>query len=228
MQILVADDDRSLLLALDWSLRQAGHEPTLVEDGDSADAALEKDAFDLVILDLGLPVVSGLDVLRRLRERGAAVPVLVLSACADVSMRVRSLDLGADDYVAKPFAVAELTARVRALGRRARRPTGEVVSFGSLTADLAGHIVTIAQKKVDLSARELSLLEVLLRSEGRLVMKGQLVDHLLRFGGEVGHNAVEVYVHRIRRKIENAGVHIATVPGMGYCLKVQRLEGQVQ
>jgi two-component system OmpR family response regulator len=228
MRILIAEDDGPVAQALAWQLRHVGHEAFHFRDGATAEAAVEHEAFDLVILDLGLPVVSGLDVLRHLRERGATVPILILSASAGVDSRVRSLDLGADDYMVKPFALAELTARVRALGRRERRPAGEIVRRGSLTVDVAGHTATIDGKKVDLSARELSLLELLLRSHGRLVSKSQLVDHLLSFGSEVGRNAIEVYIHRIRRKIESAAVRITTVPGMGYCLEMDRVERQPQ
>ena len=224
MRILIAEDDGALAQALACALRLAAHEPLLVRDGASAQAAVERDTFDLVILDLGLPAVSGLDVLRHVRERGATVPILILSATAGVDTRVRSLDLGADDYMVKPFAVAELAARVRALGRRKRPQATDIERRGSLAVDLCAHTVTIDGRNVVLSARELSLLEVLLRSHGRLVTKNQLVNHLLSFGGEVGKNAIEVYIHRLRRKIEDAAVRITTVPGMGYCLEMDQLE----
>jgi two-component system OmpR family response regulator len=228
MRILIAEDDKAVGQAVAWALQHVGHEPLHVRDGAAAEAAVAHQAFDLVILDLGLPGVSGLDLLRHLRERGVTVPVLVLSASAGVDSRVRSLDLGADDYMIKPFAVAELEARVRALARRERRPAGEIVRRGSLAVDVTGHTAWIDGRKIDLSARELSLLELLLRSHGRLVTKNQLVEHLLGFGSEVGRNAIEVYIHRIRRKIESAAVRITTIPGMGYCLEMDRLEHHAQ
>jgi two-component system, OmpR family, response regulator len=219
MRILIVEDDRPLAEALAWTLRFGGHEPVQFFDGAAAETALENDRFDLLILDLSLPRVDGLDVLRHLRERGAKVPVLILSASCDVGLRVRSLDLGADDYMVKPFAAAELSARVRALGRRGLRRATPVMTQGPLTFDPAGRSVELDGRKVELSVRELTLLEVLLRSAGRLVSKNQLADHLLQMGDEVGNNAIEVYIHRIRRKIDHAAIRITTVRGIGYCLE---------
>jgi two-component system OmpR family response regulator len=219
VRILIAEDDPVLADGLSRSLRSAGYAVDMVADGESADSALTAQGYDLLILDLGMPRLAGLDVLRRLRGRGSALPVLILTAADSVEQRVRGLDLGADDYMAKPFALSELEARVRALTRRAAGSPQNLLRHGPLTLDRAGRIAAIEQTPLDLSARELGLLEILLQRAGRLVSKEQLVDHLCEWGEEVSNNAIEVYVHRLRRKLEPGGVRIATVRGLGYCLQ---------
>jgi two-component system, OmpR family, response regulator len=190
-----------------------------VDDGEAAETALALHSFDLLILDLGLPRLSGLDLLRRLRARNATVPVLILTAADSVEQRVKGLDLGADDYMAKPFALSELEARVRALTRRALAGGQNLLRHGRLALDTAGKIATIDDRPIELSAREIGLLEVLLARSGRLVSKEQLVDQLCQWGEEVSNNAIEVYVHRLRRKLEPGGIRIVTVRGLGYCLE---------
>jgi two-component system OmpR family response regulator len=219
MRILLAEDDQILADGLCRSLRQAGYAVDHVSDGASADAALAANAFDLVILDLGLPRLDGLDVLRRLRARNATMPVMILTATDSVEQRVTGLDLGADDFMAKPFALSELEARVRALVRRSMGTANSLIRLGALSYDQVGRIASIDDKPVELSAREIGLLEILLQRTGRLVSKEQIVNHLCEWGEEVSHNAVEVYMHRLRRKIEGGGVKISTVRGLGYCLE---------
>jgi len=158
-------------------------------------------------------------VLRKLRARGSSVPVLILTAADSVEQRVRGLDLGADDYMAKPFSLQELEARVRALTRRGLGTASTVIKHGPLTFDATGRVVYLNDQMVELSARELSLLEVLLQRAGRLVSKDQLVERLCEWGEEVSNNAIEVYIHRLRKKIEHGPVRIATVRGLGYCLE---------
>jgi two-component system OmpR family response regulator len=172
-----------------------------------------------VILDLGLPKLHGLEVLKKLRARGKATPVLILTAADSVDQRVKGLDAGADDFMAKPFSLQELEARVRALMRRGLGTAGTVIKHGPLSFDATGRVCTIDDKMIDLSARELSLLEVLLQRAGRLVSKDQLVEHLCEWGEEVSNNAIEVYIHRLRKKIEQGPIRIATVRGLGYCLE---------
>jgi two-component system OmpR family response regulator len=213
MRILIAEDDSILADGLVRSLRQSAYAVDHVKTGAEADTALSMQTFDLVILDLGLPKMSGLEVLRRLRARNSNVPVLILTAADSVDERVKGLDLGADDYMAKPFA------RVRALTRRGAGGGPTVVKHGSLSFDQVGRIAYANEQVIDLSARELGLLEVLLQRIGRLVSKEQLVDHLCEWGEEVSNNAIEVYVHRLRKKIEPSGVRIITVRGLGYCLE---------
>ena len=184
MRILIAEDDAIIADGLSRSLRQGGYAVDWAADGVDAEAALLTATYDLLILDLGLPKLSGLDVLKHLRARNSQLPVLILTALDGTGDRVKGLDLGADDYMVKPFELAEL----------------------------------------DLSAREIGLLEILLNRMGRLVSKDQLVDHLCGWGEEVSHNAIEVYVHRLRKKLEAGGVKIATVRGLGYCLERPQAE----
>jgi len=199
-------------------LRQSGYAVDWVANGADADNALTSGAYDLVILDLGLPKLSGFDVLRRLRSRKSIIPVLILTALDGTSDCVKGLDLGADDYMAKPFELPELEARVRALARRSMG-TAPVIEFGSLAFDQIHRCALLNGEMIDLSSRELGLLEILMTRAGRLVSKDQLVEHMCGWGEEVSHNAIEVYVHRLRKKIEPSGVKIATVRGLGYCIE---------
>ena len=220
MRILIAEDDQVLADGLMRSLRGTGAAVDHVANGSEAEAALLANSeFDLLILDLGLPKMHGLEVLRRLRGRGQTLPVLILTAADGVDERVKGLDLGADDYMAKPFALTELEARVRALTRRGMGAASNVIRHGPLEYDQGGRVAHIEGKLIDLSARELGLLEVLLQRSGRLVSKEQLVERLCAWGEEVSHNAIEVYIHRLRKKIEHGPIRIATVRGLGYCLE---------
>ncbi|CAN7202701.1 response regulator transcription factor [Pseudorhodoferax sp. LjRoot39] len=220
MRILIAEDDQVLADGLLRALRSSGAAVDHVASGTEADAALRTSSqFDLLILDLGLPRMHGLEVLRALRGRGSALPVLILTAADSVEERVKGLDYGADDYMAKPFSLQELEARVRALTRRGSGATSSSIRHGPLEYDQAGRVATIDGRMVELSARELGLLEVLLQRAGRLVSKDQLVERLCEWGEEVSTNAIEVYIHRLRKKIEKGPIRIATVRGLGYCLE---------
>ncbi len=219
MHILVAEDDLVLADALTRALKQAGYTVDQLANGSEVDTALSTHSFDLLILDLGLPKLAGLEILRRLRARGSHTPVLILTAADSVEQRVQGLDLGADDYMAKPFALQELEARVRALTRRGLGTSGQSIQHGPLRFDPAGRVAYLNEQLVELSAREVSVLEALLQRVGRLVSKEQLVQQLCSWGDEVSHNAIEVYVHRLRKKIEVGPVRIATVRGLGYCLE---------
>ena len=223
MRILIAEDDAIIADGLSRSLRQGGYAVDWADDGVDAEAALLTATYDLLILDLGLPKLSGLDVLKHLRARNSQLPVLILTALDGTGDRVKGLDLGADDYMVKPFELAELEARVRALTRRSTGTT-PTIQCGFLIYDQVGRVALIQGQSIDLSAREIGLLEILLNRMGRLVSKDQLVDHLCGWGEEVSHNAIEVYVHRLRKKIEAGGVKIATVRGLGYCLERPQAE----
>ncbi|MGB7542124.1 MAG: response regulator transcription factor [Burkholderiales bacterium] len=224
MHILVAEDDALLADGLTRSLRVSGYAVDCVKNGVEADCALTTGEFDLLILDLGLPKMGGLEVLKRLRGRDSRLPVLILTAMDGIGDRVRGLDLGADDYLAKPFALEELEARVRACARRGNGMSGVGASLGPLRFDQAGKVAHLEGQKLELSARELALLEILMHRPGRMVSKEQLVDHLCEWGEEVSTNAIEVYIHRLRKKLESSGVRIATVRGLGYCL--EKLNGK--
>ena len=218
MRLLLAEDDRIIAQGLVAALRKSGYAVDHVNNGADADAAVLAQPYDLLILDLGLPRLSGIEVLRRLRARKVAMPVLVLTALDGVEDRVRGLDAGADDYLTKPFALPELFARVRALTRRGTgNPTR--IEVGAVSYDQSERLARLGGEIIDLSARELALLEILLLRAGRLVAKEQLIDQVCSWGEEVSSNAIEVYIHRLRKKLESGGARITTVRGLGYCLE---------
>ena len=219
MKILIVEDDPVLADGLTRSLRHADYAVDCVNNGNEADHVLAAQSYDLVILDLGLPGVDGFEVLRRLRRRGSAMPVLVLTARDALDDRVKGLDLGADDYMTKPFDLPELEARARSLIRRGQSGGASILTHGTLVLDTAGRRATLGGEPLDLSARELGVLEVLMMRSGRVVNKEQLADQLYGWDEEVGPNAIEVYVHRLRRKLEPAGVRIRTIRGLGYLLE---------
>jgi two-component system OmpR family response regulator len=218
LRILIAEDDAALGEALQFTLTQAGYAVDRVQDGVAADEALKGEGFGLLILDLGLPKLDGFEVLRRLRRRNTAVPVLILSGRERPEEKVVGLDLGADDYLVKPFSLSELQARVRALLRRGQGGAGPVLSYGSLTFDTTARVASVQGSALPLSLHEVGVLEVLLRRFGRVVSKEQLVEQLYSYDREVSHNAIEVYMHRLRKKIAGAGISVRTLYGRGYVL----------
>ena len=216
MRLLLVEDDSLLGDGIRTVLGQAGWTLDWVQDGVSADEALKSIEYAVVLLDLSLPRLSGLDVLQRLRDRGDQTPVLIISARDQVPDRVWALDKGADDYVVKPFDVDELCARVRALHRRASGAAAPVLSSGGLELDPASRRVTLAGKPVFLSRKEFALLETLLRNPGRVFARRALEESLYAWGEEVASNAVEVHVHHLRKKL--GADLIRTVRGVGYVL----------
>lgn len=218
MRVLIAEDDAALAEALQFSLAQAGYAVDRVDNGLAADEALKGDVFGLLILDLGLPKLDGLEVLRRLRKRSMSMPVLILSGREQPEEKVIGLDLGADDYLVKPFSLNELHARVRALLRRGQGGSAPVLTYGSLTFDTVGRTVSIEGRALHLSLHEIGVLEILLRRFGRVVSKEQLLEQLYSYDKEVSQNAIEVYVHRLRRKLDHCGVTVRTVYARGYVL----------
>ena len=219
MRILVVEDDAVLAAALARALNQSAYAVDVVDNGDDANRAIGPDTYDLVVLDLSLPKVDGLDVLRRLRARRSRVPVLVLSARDTLEERVKGLDLGADDYLTKPFDLPEFEARVRVLIRRGQHQASNDLWHGKLRFDLAGRRVFHDGEPVEFSARELAVVELLLSRQGRVVTKEQMVDRLFGWGEDVASNAIEVSVHRVRKKLEPFGIEIRTVRGMGYLIE---------
>lgn len=218
MRILISEDDAALAEALRFALTQSGFAVDWVADGMSADEALKGSGFGLLILDLGLPKLDGLEVLRRLRRRNDPLPVLILSGREEPEEKVEGLDLGADDYIVKPFSLNELQARVRALLRRGHGAATPVISYGELSFDPVGRVASVSGSTLALSVHEISVLEVLIRRFGRVVSKEQLVEQVYTYDQEVSHNAIEVYVHRLRKKIGDTGLMVRTLYGRGYAL----------
>jgi two-component system OmpR family response regulator len=218
MRILISEDDAALAEALRFALTQSGFAVDWVANGLDADEALKGAEFGLLILDLGLPKIDGLDVLRRLRRRNSTVPVLILSGREQPEEKVAGLDLGADDYLVKPFSLNELQARVRALLRRGHGSAAPVLTYRELSFDPATRTASISGHALPLSLHELSVLEVLVRRFGRPVSKEQLVEQIYTYDQEVSHNAIEVYVHRLRKKIGTTGLVVRTLYGRGYAL----------
>ncbi len=216
MRILLAEDDAHLGDAVASFLTRAGHAVDWLRDGVAADTALHTQRFDLVILDLGLPRLAGRAVLERLRDRRDPTPVLIITAEDALADRIAGLDAGADDYLVKPFALAELDARTRALIRRSQGHDRNVVQHGALEFDASTRTASVNGERLDLSQREVAVLELLLRHAGRVAGKEQLLEHLCTFDDDVSPNAIEVYVHRLRKKLEPAQVKIVTVRGLGY------------
>ena len=214
MRILLVEDDALLGDALQVGLRQADHVVDWVRDGISAETALATGDYAAVVLDLGLPRKDGLEVLRHLRVEKKALPVLILTARDTVDDRIRGLDAGADDYLVKPFDMGELTARLRALLRRAGGQPSPVLAVAGVTLDPATRRVERQGVEVDLSAKEYALLHALMQQSGRALSRAQLEQHLYAWGDEVGSNTVEVYIHHLRRKL-GADV-IRTLRGIGY------------
>lgn len=229
MKVLIVEDDPVLADGLTRTLRQADFVVDCLHDGKQADHVLSAQKYDLVILDLGLPKLDGLEVLKRMRRRDSAMPVLILTARDALADRVKGLDLGADDYLTKPFDLPELEARVRALIRRGQSGGSSILSHGALTLDTSGRRAMLGSAPLELSSRELGVLEVLMLRSGRVVNKEQLAEQLYGWGEEVGSNAIEVYVHRLRKKLEPSGIVIRTIRGLGYLLEkneqVQRQPG---
>jgi DNA-binding response OmpR family regulator len=215
MRMLVVEDDRLLADGLVSVLARSGHAVDHTASGKYADALLGHTAYDLLVLDVGLPDIDGFEVLRRLRVRRSPTSVLVLTARDAIVDRVHGLDLGADDYLTKPFSVTEFEARVRALLRR-NLPLETTLSVAGLSIDQSAKRVRIHDKAVDLTPREWALLELFLTRPGRVLSKEQIAESLFNVDGELSSNAIEVHVSRLRAKIEAAGVRIRTVRGFGY------------
>lgn len=189
------------------------------QDGAEADAILALRNFDLVVLDLGLPNMSGMEVLKRFRKRGATTPVLILTARDSLQDKVSGLKAGADDYVLKPFEFEELEARLQALLRRTQSERSGFLEAGNLRLDKSSRQAFHHNQPLNLSSREVDVLELLMNRYGRVVSKDQLAEHLTGMEEEIGQNAVEVYVHRLRKKLEPLGIAVRTLRGLGYLLE---------
>ncbi|NTE56288.1 response regulator transcription factor [Agrobacterium tumefaciens] len=220
MRILLVEDTRDVGEAINQRLERVGHSVDWEADGLAAAEILDFTDYDLIILDVMLPRLDGFEILRRVRAAKKTVPVLVLTARSEIEDRVSALDLGADDYLVKPFDFRELDARVRVLLRRNRGETTNIITCGNLQLDQQSRNVRIGKREVQLKRREIAILEVFATRPGRLFSKDELMDALFGFDEGVNHNAVELYVSRIRKKIEGSGVSIVTQRGMGYQLVI--------
>lgn len=219
MRILLVEDDPLLADGLARALRQSGYLIEQASDGCTADRWLETEDFDLTILDLGLPGLDGSEVLQRLRQRKQHTPVLVLSARMALEERVRLLNLGADDYVVKPVALAELEARVRALIRRGQAVQDPFIRLGRLQMDTLGKRAWLEGVALELTAREWAALEFLAKRLNRIVNKEQITQALYNWEDEITPNAIEKFISRLRSKLEPAGINIRTVRGLGYFME---------
>jgi two-component system OmpR family response regulator len=219
MHVLLVEDDASLSDGIARSLAGAGHAVDARASGAEALEAARQERFDLVLLDIGLPGIDGYEVLRRLRNAEDFTPVLVLTARDRVDDRVHGLDLGADDYVVKPFAMAELGARIRALLRRAQVQNSPRIAHGPLVVDKGARRATLSGERLELTAREWAVLEVLLHKTGKIVSKESIIHAVADWQSELSPNAIEVYVSRLRAKLEPSGIRIRTVRGFGYMLE---------
>jgi two-component system, OmpR family, response regulator len=215
MRILVVEDDALLADGLTRVLKRSGHAVDQVRTGLQADNSLRITSYELVVLDVGLPGIDGFEVLRRLRSRRSKANVLMLTARDGVEDRVHGLDLGADDYLTKPFSVTEFEARVRALSRRPTLAAASIVVRG-LSVDVEAKRVRVNDVPIDLTVREWALLELFLARPGRVLSKEQIAQQLASYEDTLTVNAIEVYVSRLRSKVEASGVRIRTVRGFGY------------
>jgi two-component system, OmpR family, response regulator len=216
MRVLVIEDDQSIAAALCATLRESGHAVDHVADGSVADAALRDEVYDLVVLDLGLPGMDGSQVLARLRSHGNKVPVLIVTARDGLQERIRVLDLGADDYLVKPFALSELEARVRALLRRVASQGAPELHIGRMRLDLPGRRAHVGEREVDLTARDFGLLEALVLRSPRVISRTQLIEALCSWDEELTDNGLDIAIHRLRRKLEGSGTNVRTIRGIGY------------
>jgi len=217
MRILIVEDDELVADALKRGLAASGFTVDRVASGEKAELALTQETFDVAVIDIGLPGIDGLTLVRRLRRAGRDTPVLILTARDGLADRVDALDLGADDYLTKPFELAEVAARCRALVRRTRSATSAELRIGTLTLDLAGRTALLDGHALDLTRREWSILESLVLEAGRVVRKEHLLRAIAGWDDELSPNAVEVHVSRLRAKLGDA-VAIRTVRGLGYRL----------
>ena len=220
MRIVIVEDNVSLAKGIAYRLQDEGHSVDLLHDGGDADVFLRQESSDLLILDVNLPGLSGIEVLSALRRRGDPRPVILLTARSATEDLVAGLDAGADDYLAKPFAMDELAARVRAVGRRKGAAPRRSVALGRLSLDVEAHQLRNGEAALDVPRRELTVLVALAEANGRAVSKQALLDQLYGAGSETDEKVIEVYVSRLRKRLKPHGVSIRVNRGIGYVLTV--------
>jgi two-component system OmpR family response regulator len=218
MRVILIEDNLNLAKGIENALADQGHAVDHLDDGLDADAFLTHHSADVAIIDINLPRLTGIEIIRRMRARGDTMPALILTAQGKTSERVAGLDAGADDYLVKPFDMPELIARLRALGRRRPQVAPARETVGQLLYDREQRAVLLGDRNLDLPRRELALFELLLENRGRLIEKDRIADALYGTGTPVEANAIELLVSRLRRKIDSSGVTIRTARGLGYML----------
>lgn len=219
MRLLLVEDSLKLASWLSKALHQRGFAVDETHDGAQADALLRTETYDAVILDLSLPTMDGLTVLQRARERGSSFPVIVLTARGELEDRVKGLNLGADDYLAKPFDLSELEARLYAVMRRSHGVSTPKVSLGPLEYESSGRMFTLNGRRLSLRPKEHAVLEVLLMRMGKAVSKAALYERVFSMEATTGQDVVEIYIHRLRKQLHDTGISIVTLRGLGYVLE---------
>ncbi len=225
MRLLLVEDDVMVASGIKLGLCDAGYTVDWVGSAERAEQALQSDSFDLAIVDIGLPGIDGLELTRRLRTGGLQMPMLILTARDALHDRVQGLDLGADDYMVKPFELPELLARLRALLRRSQAATSAVLSFGPLEMDTAHRRAVLAGEPMEVGPREWSVLEYLLLQAPKPAAKDKLLQALTGWDKEITPNAIEVYISRLRAKLDPAGIRLRSIRGFGYRLELADLPG---
>lgn len=220
MRIAVIEDNIALAQGIAFRLRDRGHAVDLLHDGQEADNFLSREGADLVVLDLNLPGMDGIDVLRAMRRRGDGTPVILLTARSDTVERVAGLDAGADDYLTKPFEMDELEARLRAMARRKQMVFAPRERLGPLVFDRTSRQLLLNEQPLDIPRKEIATLECLLERRRRIVPKADLISHVYGTGADVDDSSIEPHVSRLRRRLKEFGVHITTARGLGYMLNV--------
>lgn len=219
MRIIIVEDNISVAKGIAYVLRDSGHAVDLLHDGAEADAFLRSDGGDVIVMDINLPGLTGIEVVQNMRKRGDTRPVLMLTARSQTRERIAGLDAGADDYLVKPFEMAELEARLRALGRRKDTPIAQRIVVGSLSFDPETRQVTSPDGTLDLPRKELSVFETMIAMRGRTVSKSRLLDSVYGTGADVDPQVVEVYVSRLRKRLKPHGIEIKVQRGLGYLLQ---------
>ena len=227
MRLLLIEDDVMVASGIKLGLCNAGYTVDWVGNAERAEQVMEQECFDLIIVDIGLPRMDGLELTRRLRQQSIALPVLILTARDALHDRVQGLDLGADDYMLKPFELPELLARLRALLRRSQEATSAVLKLGPLEMDIAKRHVNLSGQSINLGHREWTVLEYLLLQAPKPVAKDKLLAALTGWDKEITPNAIEVYISRLRARLEPVGIHVRSIRGFGYRLELMTVSGPI-